>query len=157
MPLPRRGTLIAPDKAFVHRVSVQEADIDWQGHTSNVVFVQWLTDAASAHSESIGMTRNGSEHFTDLMWVIRKHELEYYSFAGLGDKLTIVTWIDSVRGATADRCSIFRRDGDDKLMVQAVTTWAMIDTKRSRPVRVPKDMLAPYGYDPNRPPSALPR
>ncbi|MEZ4371740.1 MAG: thioesterase family protein [Polyangiaceae bacterium] len=136
-------------KVFSQRFSVPPEVIDELGHVSNLEWVRWVSRIATAHSESVGLGFSAYQQL-GLLWVVRRHEIDYLAEALEGQLLEVNTWIADVRGATSRRSTRFHRiadDGSRQLLVSAETTWAMIDLKRRRPTRVPKDLLARYGFD----------
>src|SRR5688572_12347602 len=73
-----------PANAFSHRFVVSAADIDDLGHAGNVRWVQWVQDAASAHSIAVGLGLPEYQAF-GLLWVVRRHDIEYLGAAFEGD------------------------------------------------------------------------
>ncbi|MCB9605251.1 MAG: acyl-CoA thioesterase [Polyangiaceae bacterium] len=136
-------------KVFSQRFCVLHEAIDELGHVSNLEWVRWVSRIATAHSESVGLGFSAYQKL-GLLWVVRRHEIDYLAEALEGQELEVTTWIDDVRGATSRRSTRFHRtepDGRRRLLVSAETTWAMIDVQRRRPTRVPKDLLARYGFE----------
>ena len=82
-----------------------------------------------------------------VIWVVRRHDVEYLSPALDGEKLEALTWIADLRGATSRRRTVIEREG--RLLLRAETTWALIDTDTSKPRRIPKEMLERYGFIPD--------
>jgi acyl-CoA thioester hydrolase len=78
---------------------------------------------------------------------VRKHEIEYKASALVGEALVATTWVADLRGATSQRRTLFSRAGTP--LVRAATTWALIDAATGRPRRVPKDLMAKYGFGPS--------
>jgi acyl-CoA thioester hydrolase len=136
-------TLDPPANAFSHSFLVPPGDIDDLGHASNVSWVRWVQDAASAHSQSIGL---GLDAYRELgvIWVVRRHEIEYLGAAFADERIEALTWVADMKGATSLRRTEFRRDG--KLLVRAATTWVLLSIATSRPTRVPASLLARYGF-----------
>jgi acyl-CoA thioester hydrolase len=134
-----------PDRAFRHHFVVRPADIDELGHANNVVWVRWVNEAAISHSKSVGL---GPEVYLALgvVWVVRRHDIEYLLPALDGEELVAATWIETLRGATSLRRTVISRD--DRVLARAATTWALIDTATAKPRRIPKEMLARYGFHP---------
>jgi acyl-CoA thioester hydrolase len=132
-----------PAGAFSHRITVAPSDIDELGHANNVVWVRWINEAAIAHSGSVGLDR---ETYLTLrvIWVVRRHDVEYLAPALAGEELQALTWIADLRGATSLRRTVLRRDG--RLLCRAETTWALIDTTSGKPRRIPREMLERYGF-----------
>jgi acyl-CoA thioester hydrolase len=138
-----------PGHAFTYRFVVRHEHIDELGHAGNVTWVQWVNDAAITHSRSVGLNAEvyGSLR---LIWVVRKHEIDYVGQALEGDELAASTWIAQLRGATSLRRTVFMRASDDKPMVYAATTWALIDPTTGKPRRIPEELMVRYGFNSSR-------
>ena len=134
-----------PQDAYIHRFEVQPEHIDELGHAGNVTWVQWINDAAIAHSTSVGL---GPTEYRALgvVWVVRRHDVEYLWQALVGEQLEAATWVANLRGATSLRRTVFTRREDPRVLVRAETTWALIDIQTTRPRRIPKDLLERYGF-----------
>ena len=104
---------------------------------------RWVNEAAIAHSNAVGL---GAAAYLALgvVWVVRRHDIEYLLPALEGDRLEAWTWVETLRGATSLRRTLIQRDG--QLLARAATTWALIDTATSRPRRIPPEMLGRYGF-----------
>lgn len=144
--MPRNFPLPPPDHAHVHAFRVVPADIDELGHANNVVWVRWVNEAAIAHSRAVGL---GPEQYVALgvVWVVRRHDIEYLVPALEGEALEAVTWVEEMRGATSLRRTVFTRAADSKVVARAATTWALVDGA-GRPRRVPEDIVRRYGRAP---------
>lgn len=134
---------VPPAKAFSHRFTVPASDIDDLGHASNVSWVRWVQDAATAHSLEVGL---GLEKYRELgvVWVVRRHDIEYLGAAFEGDAIEALTWVATLKGATSLRRTLFRR-GEAEL-ARAATTWVLVSATTGRPTRVPPELLARYGF-----------
>jgi acyl-CoA thioester hydrolase len=141
--MPEPLLVAPPDRAFHHRLVVRPADIDELGHANNVVWLRWVNETAIAHSRSVGLS---AEVYLALgvVWVVRRHDIEYLMPALEGEELDAFTWIETLRGATSLRRTLIRRDG--KLLARAATTWALVDVTTGKPRRIPEEMLARYGF-----------
>ena len=127
---------------FVLHTEVDETD--GQGHASNVAFVQWMQDAAVAHSSSVGLTPEAYREM-GTAFVVRRHEIQYLRPAPLGARVAIHTWVVDFRGASSRRCyRMVNADTGDEL-ARASTDWAYIDVVRGRPTRIPADVQARFG------------
>jgi acyl-CoA thioester hydrolase len=106
-----------------------------------------VNEAAAAHSAAVGL---GLEEYRALgiLWVVRKHEIEYLAEARLGDAIEAATWVDSAKAATTLRRTSFRRAGSDRELARAATTWALLSIATGRPTRIPRPVLARYGFGP---------
>jgi acyl-CoA thioester hydrolase len=141
--MPTRPEFTPPNGAYRHEIAVEPSDIDELGHANNVVWVRWVNEAAIAHSRSVGFDREVYFRMR-VIWVVRRHDVEYLSPALEGEKLEARTWIADLRGATSRRRTVIEREG--RLLLRAETTWALIDTDTSKPRRIPKEMMERYGF-----------
>jgi acyl-CoA thioester hydrolase len=111
---------------------VQPEDIDQLNHVNNVVYVQWIQDAAVNHWNTVA----SDDIKKSFVWVIVRHEIDYRQPAKLNDELFIKTWVLNAQGVSSVRqVQIFRKD-DMKLLVESKTTWCMVDASTFRPVRI---------------------
>jgi len=140
-----RSDFAPPARAFLHTFTVNPSDIDDLGHANNVVWVRWVNETAIAHSRSVGL---GHEVYLSLqvLWVVRRHDIEYLVPALEGETLQARTWVATLRGATSLRRTVFERASDSRLLARAETTWALIDAATGKPRRVPRDVMARYGF-----------
>ena len=131
----------APDEpgVFVLRHVVGPHEIDELRHASNVRYLAWIMDAATAHSEAWGWP---SSRYLELgaAWVVRKHELRYLRSALEGDELDVQTWVSDVRKASCLRHYRVLRGAEVLLM--ASTSWAFIDLARGVPTRIPEPLAS---------------
>lgn len=63
-------------KTFTHAIKVSSEHIDILNHVNNEVYIKWLLEAATAHSESLGysLTKFLAD---DGCFVVRRHEIDY--------------------------------------------------------------------------------
>jgi acyl-CoA thioester hydrolase len=114
--------------------------IDELGHVNNAVWVQWIQQVAITHWEALADPAHQEAYF----WVVVRHEIDYLRPAFEGDRVTARTWIDpAVRGARSERHIDFV-GADGKALVRARTQWAIIDKAAGRPIRVPREVVAPF-------------
>ena len=128
---------------FSHQITAGPEHIDILGHVNNAVWVQWIQDLAVAHWEAVA----APEYVEAYIWVVIRHEIDYLRPALEGDIVTGKTWVEEPpRGARFDRYMEFTGE-DGKTLVRAKTTWAMIDRKTGRPLRVPMTVAEPFLAD----------
>lgn len=117
--------------------------IDVMGHVNNAVWVEWVQDMATAHWDAVAEP----DHRRDFIWLVVRHEIDYRGNIGKGESVTGESWIPGdPRGATSARRVDFR-NAAGKLIVSALTTWAMLDRKTQRLVRVRPEVVAPFRLD----------
>jgi acyl-CoA thioester hydrolase len=125
--------------SFTRVFTAAPADIDELGHVNNAVWVRWVQDMATAHWAAQALP----EHIEKYIWVVVRHEIDYRGNLKVGESIEGRTWIDGPpTGAKFDRHVAFVKDG--KTLVQAKTTWAIIDKATQRILRVPKDVTARF-------------
>ena len=124
---------------FTRVFTAVPADIDELGHVNNAVWVRWIQDMATAHWAAQALP----EHIAAYIWVVVRHEIDYRGNLRVGETVEGRTWIeDAPKGARFDRHVAFVKDG--KTLVQAKTSWAIIDKATQRILRVPKDVTARF-------------
>ena len=128
-----------PGSAFIWPITVAPADIDAQGHASNVSVVQWMNQAAWEHSKALGW---GVDQYrrTGGWFVVRRHEIDYHRPSYVGDALQCVTWPSGLGKAVAERQHRIIRPSDGSLIAEGLNVWAYIDAQSGRPLRIPPDL-----------------
>jgi len=121
-------------------VQAGEHDIDSNGHVNNIVYVQWMQEAAIAHSDSVGCS--AATTAAGCTWVARSHHIEYLRPAYTGDRIAVQTWIvDATRKTSSLRRYRMVRDGDGALLARGETLWVFIDVQSGRPRTIPREVI----------------
>ena len=119
--------------------------IDIYDHVNNAVWVRWMEDVATAHWNEIAPP----EHREAYAWLVTRHEIDYRGNIREGEQCEATTEIGkALNGARFERRTTFR-NLEGKLLVSAVTSWAMIDRTTGRLTRVPRDVAAQFLPDPD--------
>ena len=127
-------------KRFSKTFAAGPEHIDEMGHVNNAVWVQWIQDMATAHWDAAA--RPGDR--AAFVWLVIRHEIDYRGNIAVGESVTGETWIpDGAWGAKSVRRVEFTTT-DGKLIVSALTTWAMLDRESGRLVRVRPEVMAPF-------------
>jgi acyl-CoA thioester hydrolase len=121
-------------QVYEHLITVTKDDLDELKHVNNVRYVQWIQDIAKAHWEQ-NVTKNIGESF---FWMIISHFIEYKSPAFLNDEIKIKTYVTKSEGVTSIRIVEMYRN--DKLLVEAKTTWCLLSTSTNRPARITQEI-----------------
>lgn len=127
-------------KVFIHPLQIQAGAIDELGHVNNVVYLQWVQEAAAAHWQVLA-SENIRNQF---LWVVIRHEIDYLAPAFLHDSLEAHTWVGDHSGATSERfVEIYNRESG-KLLAKAKTTWCLLTASTMRPKRIDDTMIAVF-------------
>ncbi len=114
-------------------------DIDELGHVNNAVYVRWIQDMATSHWRAVARPEDVDRY----VWVVTRHEIDYRRATRLGETLTARTWVGEPQGARFDRfVEILGPDGG--VRVSARTVWALVELSTMRPMRIQRDMAAPF-------------
>jgi acyl-CoA thioester hydrolase len=126
---------------FTHPITPTAADIDELGHVSNLVYLRWVLEIATAHSLSVGW---GHPEYRALgsVFVVRRHEIDYIAQVREGDSLIGETWVDDWRLASCIRKTELRRG--EQVVARAATTWAMLAFGSGRPTKIPDHVKAVF-------------
>jgi acyl-CoA thioester hydrolase len=117
---------------------VTAGELDERAHVNNVVYLQWVQDAAAAHWTNLAPP--GA--VTQVAWVALRHEIDYLSPAVLDDEIVIRTWVGVANGLSFERFTEIRRRDDDRLLARARTLWCPIDARTGKPQRVSAEVRA---------------
>jgi acyl-CoA thioester hydrolase len=63
------------EPVFSYEFDIPAETVDENGHVNNVMYVQWMQDAAVRHYEAMGGT--GPTQAIGATWVVRSHSIEY--------------------------------------------------------------------------------
>lgn len=121
---------------YEHDIRVAPEDIDRLGHVNNVVYLRYAQDAATAH----WYASVPKDVVTELVWVVRRHEVDYLRPAFAHDDLVARTWVGEASGATFERFIEIRRPSDDRVVASVRSVWAALDAKTLRPRRVTEQL-----------------
>ena len=117
---------------------VEAHHLDERAHVNNVVYVQWVQDAAAAHWGTLAPDGARDE----VAWVALRHEIDYLKPALLGDEIAITTWVGVAEGLSFERFTEIRRGSDAVVLARARTLWCPVDTRTGRPRRVSAEVRA---------------
>lgn len=113
---------------FELQVKVTQEHIDDLSHVNNIVYLQWAQDVAGKHWFSVAGRNSG------YIWVVRKHEIEYFKPAFAEDELTLRTWVERMEGyRSVRRVDILR---GDVVLCSCKTNWIALDALTGRPKRI---------------------
>ena len=124
---------------YPYEFTIPTEAVDENGHVNNVMYVQWMQDAAVRHYEAMG----GRQITLDIgaTWVVRSHTVEYLSPAFAGERIRVLTWVATMRRVRSLRRYRFVRVADEQLLVRGETDWVFVDANTGRPRAVPPEVV----------------
>ena len=122
-------------------ITAAAADIDELGHVSNLVYLRWVLEVAMAHSRARGMDFADYEAL-GMVFVVRRHEIDYVQPVLLGQALVASTWVDDWKAAWCIRKTELTRDG--VVVMRAATHWVMMSLASNRPQRIPDQLRVKF-------------
>jgi acyl-CoA thioester hydrolase len=126
---------------YLHEHTVHADEIDPLGHANNVAFVQWMQDAAIAHSTAQGWPM-GRYREIGMAWVVRRHTVEYLLPAMEGERIVVRTWVADMQRVTSRRR--YEILSGERLLARAETNWAFIKTSDGKLTRVPENVVSSF-------------
>ncbi len=131
-----------PDVYEYHH-TVAAAEIDLQGHANNVAYIQWMQEAAVAHSAA---QRWDGPRYRRLGcgWVVRAHRIEYRQPAFARQPIVVRTWVANMKRVSSLRRYRIVRGDDQALLAEAETHWAFVNFSTGQPARIPAEMAASF-------------
>lgn len=126
---------------YFHTVALHEIDV--QNHANNVVYVQWMQDAAVAHSAALGWP---VQRYFDQGrgWVARSHSIVYRQPAREGERIVVRTWVATMKRVTSVRRYRILRLPEETLLAEAETTWAFVNFDTGQATRVPPEIVEAF-------------
>ncbi len=117
---------------FENTIVVRKEHLDDQDHVNNVMYVQFMQDIAFQHWSSIAPPELSEE----IVWVVKRHEVDYHAPAFLDDELLLKTYTGKFTAVTWDRHYEIIRISDNRKLITAKSCWVMLDKKTGRPRRI---------------------
>ena len=129
-------------------ITVTADVVDENSHVNNVVYIQWLQDAAVRHAQATGCVQATAA--LGASWVVRTHHIEYLNPAFAGDTLTMLTWVANFHKVRSLRKYKMIRAEDQTIVARAETDWVLVNAKTGRRLTIPdeiKDTLPLVGKE----------
>lgn len=122
---------------------VPSTAIDVNGHVNNVQYIQWMQDAAMAHSSEQDWPQ---ERYSAIgrTWVIRSHTIEYRHSAYLGETIAVLTWVADFHKFRSLRKYRFIRPSDETVLAIAETLFIFCDLLTGKPMAIPPEVRDAY-------------
>lgn len=136
-------------KNIVFEEDVYTYHIDFAGHVSNIVYVQWMEIGRLKLLEGAGMPVQEVVAGLGLFPTLLKTEIRYQKQLFLGDRVRIEVWLSRLRHVSAIMEFRFY-NGKGELTADGRQTGLFIDKKSRRPKaldRQARDGFMPYLAD----------
>jgi acyl-CoA thioester hydrolase len=128
---------------YSQELEVQPQHCDMQNHLNNVVYIQWIQDAAIAAYGAKGYSLETDEK-KNIIWFVRRHEVDYLAPAFEGETIRVATWVEGGTLSMFFRRTEFTRLVDSQLVCRAMTEWCYFDINRNRPAKIPADIRTAF-------------
>ena len=125
-------------QVYEKTLTVQSEDLDELNHVNNIRYIEWVQQISKEHWEKV----TSSQLRSTLIWVVRKHEVNYFKSAVLDDQLTLKTHIAQNKGPISTRIVEVWNNKTHTLLVKASTDWCLLDASSFRPKRVPEHIAS---------------
>ena len=126
------------ESIYTYEFTVPDEAVDENGHVNNVMYVQWMQDAAVRHYEAMG----GAPPTPAIgaTWVVRPHMVEYLRPAFAGERIKVETWVVNMRRVRSLRRYRFVRVADEQVLVRGETDWVFVDANNGAPRAIPAEV-----------------
>lgn len=122
-------------KKYSYTRSVSKDEIDALNHVNNICYVQWVQEAAETHWNELCQGLYDQQY----VWIVLKHEIDYFASSKLHDLIHIKTWVEESYGVKSIRIvEIYK---DQELLVRAKTTWCLLERASMKPARIPGGIM----------------
>jgi acyl-CoA thioester hydrolase len=126
---------------YKFEIKVTADMVDDNGHVNNVVYIQWMQNAAIRHAHATGCTRESLA--AGGTWVVRTHQIEYLSPVFAGDTVTVLTWVSNILKVRSLRKYKFIRTEGQILAARAETNWVFVNARTGRPQAIADEIKNP--------------
>jgi len=120
---------------FEKQIQVTEEHIDGNNHVNNVQYVKWVEEIAGEHWNSVKEYLG----FTDDIWMLLDHHIQYKKQVYLGDIITVKTYPKAPEGIRQPRKVEFYCK--DHLVVDSLTLWIFMDKETQKIKRLESNWL----------------
>ena len=130
-------SLSFPNHLFEYEITVMPHHLDQQQHVNNVMYVQFMQEIADKHWDSVPLL--GIEE--GIVWVVRRHEIDYLNEAFLNDRLLLRTWTGENTSVTWNRYCEIVRLSDQKKIIASKSIWVLLDKHTGKPKKIDPQIL----------------
>lgn len=132
---------------YTTRWRVRQYDLDYNGHVSNAMYLNYAAQVTSEHAEALGIGRAWSMERGGA-WIVRRHEIIYHRPAGLDEELQLTARVRSVNGVRSTRQTSIVRVSDGAPIADVESEWVWVRLSDGRPTRVPREIRDAFRHPP---------
>lgn len=125
---------------FEYTIKVSSNDLDELEHVNNVRYVQWMEDIAKLHWNEVAPEDIKQKY----IWMVVRHEIDYKGQAFKGDELLLQTYVGEHTHVTSQRHVVIRNKKTEKILIQALSTWCLLDAETKRPAKITEGMFREF-------------
>ncbi len=114
--------------------SIYTYHIDFAGHVSNIVYIQWLENARLRLLEAAGLPAHELARSQGLVAILARTEIRYQLPLYMGDRVRVEVWVARLRRASATLEIHFFRG--DELIATAQQDGLFVDAQTQKPARI---------------------
>jgi len=105
--------------------------MDFRGNAKITSICDYLQEAAGAHAFELGFSPQDLLN-KGMFWVLYRLSIHMKKYPKGGDKLTIITWVSSMKGPFSDREFEFY-NSENELIGEASTLWYAVNSITRKP------------------------
>ena len=124
-------TLSVPYEKAYH---IRSYEVAPSGQAAIFTLLNYLQDAASEHAEKLGFSVSALQE-KGVTWVLSRYRVRILHYPRLNDRVRLCTWL-SGRGKWTTTRDLELFDQSGRKLLEATTTWALLDLERGRPAKV---------------------
>ncbi len=134
-------------KQCTYTLKVPASAIDAMGHVNNVVYLEWIQEAARKawHEQAApyfsSTNTKARLEINELAWVALDHHIVYKSPAYENEELEVSTFVKSFSGPRSERHTTITRIQDQKIVVTGVTNWCLLKMPEGKPLRISQEII----------------
>lgn len=122
---------------FQKTIQVSASDLDDQNHVNNLRYMEWVLEVSESH----WVKQTTAETRENFAWFVMDHYIKYKQQAFIGEKLILKTWVESCGRLKSVRRVDIIRESDQKIIVEAKSTWVFIDKNSQKPTEIKDDII----------------
>ena len=123
-------------------IRVYYEDTDSYGIVYYANYLKYMERGRTEHMRTLGFDQASTHAELDLIFPVRRVEVDYLQAAVFDDLLNVETQVAVVSGAKMEFEQIIRRQQDDIIICKAKVMVASICASTFRPIRLPKPIYS---------------